>query len=105
MKRILQIGWKDLRVIFRDRAALILMLFAPFAMTLGMGLVTGTLVSTGGGISQVSLVVVNLDQNTLGNALVEMLKLPDLSQLLAVDEEIDATTARTILDDAEPSAR
>ena len=43
MKKILQIGWKDLRVIFRDRAALILMLLAPFAMTIGMGLVTGTL--------------------------------------------------------------
>ncbi len=104
MIKILQIGWKDLRVIFRDRAALILMLFAPFAMTLGMGLVTGTLVSTGDGISQVSLVVVNLDQNTLGNALVEMLKLPDLSQLLAVEEEIDATTARTIVDADETSA-
>ncbi len=49
MKKILQIGWKDLRVIFRDRAALILMLLAPFAMTVGMGLVTGTLGSTGGG--------------------------------------------------------
>ena len=43
MKKILQIGWKDLRVIFRDRAALILMLLAPFAMTIGLGLVTGTL--------------------------------------------------------------
>ena len=43
MKKILQIGWKDLRVIFRDRAALILMLVAPLAMTIGMGSVTGTL--------------------------------------------------------------
>ena len=33
MKKIVQIGWKDLRVIFRDRAALILMLLAPFALT------------------------------------------------------------------------
>ncbi len=94
MKKILQIGWKDLRVIFRDRAALILMLLAPFALTVGMGLVTGTLTSSGGGLSQVSLVVVNLDQSTLGNALVEVLKAPELSQLLAVEENSDAATAR-----------
>jgi ABC-2 type transport system permease protein len=98
MKRILQIGWKDLRVIFRDRAALILMLLAPFAMTVGMGLVTGTLGSTGGGLSQISLVVVNLDQSTLGNALVEVLKAPELSQLLAVEENTDVAAARTLLD-------
>jgi ABC-2 type transport system permease protein len=104
MKKIVQIGWKDLRVIFRDRAALILMLLAPFALTLGMGLVTGTLGSSGGGISQVSLVVVNLDQSTLGNALVEVLKSPDLNQLLAVEENGDAIAARAMLDADETSA-
>jgi ABC-2 type transport system permease protein len=98
MKKILQIGWKDLRVIFRDRAALILMLLAPFAMTVGMGLVTGTLSSSGGGLSQVPVVVVNLDQNTLGNALVEVLKSPELSNLLAVEENNDVTAARALLD-------
>jgi len=98
MKKILQIGWKDLRVIFRDRAALILMLLAPFAMTIGMGLVTGTLNPSGGGLSQVPLVVVNLDQSTLGNALVEVLKAPELSQLLSVEENSDATAARAMVD-------
>lgn len=98
MKKIIQIGWKDLRVIFRDRAALILMLLAPFALTVGMGLVTGTLSSSGGGLSQVSMVVVNLDQSTLGNALVEVLKSPNLSQLLAVEENSDATAARAMID-------
>jgi ABC-2 type transport system permease protein len=98
MKKILQIGWKDLRVIFRDRAALILMLLAPFAMTVGMGLVTGTLNPSGGGLSQISLVVVNLDQSTLGNALVGVLKSPELSQLLAVEENNDVATARALLD-------
>ena len=98
MKKILQIGWKDLRVIFRDRAALILMLLAPFAMTVGMGLVTGTLSSSGGGLSQVPVVVVNLDQSTLGNALAEVLKSPELSKLLVVEENNDVTAARALLD-------
>ena len=66
MKKILQIGWKDLRVIFRDRAALILMLLAPFALTLGLGLVTGSLGSGSSGLSQVPVIVVNLDQNDPG---------------------------------------
>ena len=98
MKKILQIGWKDLRVIFRDRAALILMLLAPFAMTIAMGLVTGTLSSSGGGLSQVPLVVVNLDQGILGNTLVEVLKSPELSKLLAVEENTDVGAARALLD-------
>jgi len=98
MKKILQIGWKDLRVIFRDRAALILMLLAPFAMTVGMGLVTGTLSSSGGGLSQVPVVVVNLDQSTLGVALTEVLMSPELSQLLAVEENNDVAAARAMVD-------
>ena len=41
MTKLLTIGWKDLKLMFRDRAALILMLAAPFALTLGMGMITG----------------------------------------------------------------
>jgi ABC-2 type transport system permease protein len=104
MKKILQIGWKDLRVIFRDRAALILMLLAPFAMTVGMGLVTGTLSSSGGGLSQVPLVVVNLDRNTLGNALVDVLRSPELSKLLAVEENNNIAAARAMVDSDETAA-
>ena len=37
------IGIKDVRLAFRDRAALILMLVAPFVLTVGLGLVTGDL--------------------------------------------------------------
>ena len=100
MKKILQIGWKDLRVIFRDRAALILMLLAPFALTIGMGLVTGTLSGSSSGLSQIPVIVVNLDQSTLGNALVDVLKSPDLSNLLAVEETSDASAARPAIEPA-----
>ncbi len=98
MKKILQIGWKDLRVIFRDRAALILMLLAPFVLTVAMGLVTGSLGSSSSGIEKVSVVVVNLDQGDLGNLLVGVLKSPDLSQLLAVQENSDVVAARALVD-------
>jgi ABC-2 type transport system permease protein len=98
MKIILQIGWKDLRMIFRDRAALILMLVAPFVLTVAMGLVTGSLGSSSSGINQVPVVVVNLDQSTLGNALAEQLKSTQLSQLLAVEENSDVAAARALVD-------
>jgi ABC-2 type transport system permease protein len=98
MKIILQIGWKDLRMIFRDRAALILMLVAPFVLTVAMGLVTGSLGSSSSGINQVPVVVVNLDQSTLGNALAEQLKSTQLSQLLAVEENSDAAAALALVD-------
>jgi ABC-2 type transport system permease protein len=94
MKTILHIGWKDLRVIFRDRAALILMLVAPFVLTVAMGLVTGSLGSSGSSVSQVQVVVVNLDQSDYGNALVAMLKAPERNQLLTVEEKSDLAAAR-----------
>ncbi len=104
MKKILQIGWKDLRVIFRDRSALILMLLAPFVLTVAMGLVTGSLGSSSSGVSQVSVVVVNLDQNAMGNSLVEQLKSPQLSQLLVVDENNDVAAARALVDASKTAA-
>ncbi len=105
MKIIFSIGWKDLRVIFRDRAALVLMLVAPFVLTVGMGLVTGTLGGTGsGGISQVPVVVVNLDQSTLGNALVELLKSSQMAELLALQESNDAAAARLQADQNKTAA-
>jgi ABC-2 type transport system permease protein len=98
MRKILFIGWKDLRVIFRDRSAIILMLLAPFLLTLAMGLVTGSLGKSSSTVSGVQVVVVNLDQATLGNALVTLLKSQQLSQLLAVQEDSTAAEARSKVD-------
>ena len=50
------------------------------------------------------VIVVNLDQGTLGNALVEVFKSPDLSELLAVDETSDAAAARLRLEADEAAA-
>ncbi len=83
MTKILHIGWKDLKIIFRDRAALILMLVAPFALTLGMGLITGSFSSGGSGISKLTVIIVNQDGGQLGETLQNMLTSPDLADLLA----------------------
>jgi len=96
MKKILLIGWKDLILAFRDRAALILMLVAPFALTLGLGFVTGRFSgSDSGGLSSIPVVLVDRDGGQLGNALVDLFQSSDLATLVAP----------TILDDPAQALR
>ncbi len=83
MKKLFLIGLKDVKLAFRDRAALILMLLAPFLLTLGLGVVTGRF--SGGssnGISHIPVVLVNQDGKQLGNALVEVFQSKDLNELI-----------------------
>ncbi len=103
MTKLFAIGWKDLRLIFRDRAALILMLAAPFALTLGMGLITGAF-SSGGGISQLPVVVVNRDGGQLGDALAQLLTSADLDDLLAARVETDEAAARSAVESDQVAA-
>ena len=70
MKKLILIGLKDVRLAFRDRAALILMLLAPFLLTLGLGVVSGRFSgSSSSGISHITVILVNLDGKSLGNTL------------------------------------
>jgi ABC-2 type transport system permease protein len=95
MKKILVIGWKDFTLIWRDRAALVLMLLAPFVLTLGLGFVSGRF--TGGsrsGLSDIPIIVVNQDQGRLGQALVDVFNSKDLAGLVAPTTTADAAAAR-----------
>ena len=84
MKKIFLIGFKDLTLIFRDPAALLLMLLAPFVLTLGLGFVTGRLGgNSGSGLRDIPVILVNQDGGDLGNALVHVFQSPDLNGLLA----------------------
>jgi ABC-2 type transport system permease protein len=92
MRKLLLIGFKDLKLAFRDRAALILMLLAPFLLTLGMGVVTGRFSGgTSSGISHIPVVLVNQDGKQLGNTLVELFQSKDLAEL--VDPSVSTDTA------------
>jgi ABC-2 type transport system permease protein len=100
MKKIFLIGWKDVKLVFRDKAALMFMLVAPFALTLGMGLITGNLGSSNSTvISDIPVVIVNLDQSQLGNTLVEIFQSDDLSELVDVELSDDPAYARTRVND------
>lgn len=83
MRKLFLIALKDLKLIFRDPAALILMLLAPFLISLGMGLITGRFSgNTNSGISKISVAIVNQDKGEIGKALEAMFKSEDLAKLV-----------------------
>jgi ABC-2 type transport system permease protein len=100
MKKLLLIGLKDVRLAFRDRAALILMLLAPFLLTLGLGFVTGRFSGTSSnGISHIPVVLVNQDGKQLGTALVDLFQSKDLDELIDPSLSTDVTAAYKKVDD------
>ncbi|MDP1624219.1 MAG: ABC transporter permease [bacterium] len=99
MLKLIIIGIKDLKLIFRDRAALIMMLLAPFLLTLGMGLVTGRFSGTSTGISDIPVIIVNLDQEQLGNALEELFTGEELADLVEPTLGESPEAARKAIDD------
>ncbi len=106
MNKILTIGWKDLIVIFRDRAALILILGAPFVLTMGMGMVTGSFSDNdnGTGLADIPVVIINEDQGELGEELVTLLESEELADLLEPQTAVSISEARRQVEDDEIAA-
>ncbi len=104
MKKLLLIGLKDLTLIFRDRAALIFMLLAPFLLTIGMGFVTGRFSGGSSGLSDIPVVIVNLDQDQLGDALVDVFSSEELADLMEPSNSSDPEAARRWIDEDEAAA-
>ncbi len=98
MLKTFLIGIKDLRLAFRDRAALLLMLLAPFLLTLGMGFVTGRFSGGSSGFSNIPVILVNQDNGQLGNALVDLFNTPELSDLMEPTASPDLEAARQLID-------
>src|SRR5512134_3252404 len=98
MRKLLLIGLKDLKLMFRDRAALVFMLLAPFLLTIGMGFVTGRFSGSSGGLSDIPVIVVDLDKQELGNALAETFSSPELAGLLEPSASSDPAAARRSID-------
>lgn len=104
MKKLFLIGIKDLKLIFRDRAALIFMLLAPFLLTIGMGFVTGRFSGGSSGLSNIPVVIVNLDNEQLGNALADVFVSEELADLMEPSESSDPEAARALIDDDQAAA-
>ena len=104
MKKLFLIGLKDLKLMFRDRAALTFMLLAPFLLTIGMGFVTGRFSGGSTGISDIPVVIVNLDQGDLGNALEDLFNSEDLAELMEPTASSDPEATRQLIESNEASA-
>ena len=105
MKKIFLIGWKDVMLAFRDRAALILMLAAPFALTIGLGFVTGRFSSTSSsGVSNIPVALVNQDSGQIGSSLVDGFQSQGLAELVTVQIFNDPAQARQQVDEDKMAA-
>lgn len=104
MKKLLLIGIKDLKLMFRDRAALTFMLLAPFLLTIAMGFVTGRFSGGSTGFSDIPVVIVNLDNQDLGNALEDLFNSEELSDLMEPSASTDPEAARQLIDSDQISA-
>jgi len=104
MKKLFLIGIKDLKLMFRDRAALTFILLAPFLLTIGMGFVTGRFSGRASGLSDIPVIIVNQDNEQLGNALADLFSSKDLADLMEPTASSDPEAARRLIDDDKASA-
>jgi len=83
IKKLFLIAIKDLRLIFRDRSALVLMLLAPFVLSIGMGALTGGFSGDNEtGVSNIPVLLLNQDEGVLGQALVDVFTSSELDDLV-----------------------
>ena len=106
MNKILTIMWKDVNVLFRDWAAVLLIIAGPLVLTIGMGLVTGSF-NQGNDTPTISLlpvVVVDQDGGPLATALTDLLSGADLGDLLSPEMLTDAAAARARVESGDAAA-
>jgi ABC-2 type transport system permease protein len=100
MGKLLNIAWKDLKITFRDPAALILLLLTPFGLTLVIGFAFGAI--GGGGssnvLSDIPMAIVNHDSGMFGENLVQVFQSEELGDLIQADLLEDEGTAKTGVD-------
>jgi len=105
LRKLFFIAIKDLRLIFRDPAGLVFMLLAPFALTIGMGALTGRFSGfTQFGISQIPVAIVNQDSGELGKVLEDVFASDEIKQLIAAQPQSDPTAARALVDEGKLAA-
>lgn len=104
MKKLLTVAWKDLLITFRDPTALLMMLLTPFLITLVMAFAFGGL---GGGsvtLSHINVSIADNDGGQFSQIVVDVLRSPDLADLLNPTLAADAAAARAAVDADRASA-
>jgi ABC-2 type transport system permease protein len=100
MRKILNIMWKDVNVLFRDTAAVILIIAGPLVLTLGMGLVTGSFnrSDSAATISLIPVAIVDQDGGQFATALVDLFSGEDLAGLVNPRSMDDEIAARSVVE-------
>ncbi len=75
---------KDMALTLRDKVAWILMLLAPFLLTLGLGAVTGSFSSSITGIEAIPLIVINRDEGEMAASILDAFQQPGLVSLFSL---------------------
>jgi ABC-2 type transport system permease protein len=103
--KLIRIAFKDLRIAFRDRTGILLMLVAPVVLTFGMALVSGRLTNAGEStIGNIPVVIVNGDAGSIGASLAEAFSSPGLADLLEPQTAADAAAGRALVDEDKAAA-
>lgn len=95
MNKILTIMWKDISLLLRDRTALILVIAGPLALTLGMGLVTGSFNRSDDApaVSDIPVAIVDRDGGELARALIDVFTGEELRDLVSAEVMADEAAA------------
>jgi ABC-2 type transport system permease protein len=106
MKKLLNIALKDLRIMFRDPSALVWMLVMPIALTLVMAFAFGRLTGGGqaAGLSNVPVIIVDLDHGQLSQLIVQTLESKELGDLITTIHSTDEAAARKVVEEDKVAA-
>jgi ABC-2 type transport system permease protein len=106
MNKILTIMWKDVNILFRDWAAVILIIAGPLVLTVGMGLVTGSFSRSDAApsISLIPVVILDQDGGQFAEALVELFTGEGLNELVSTSVSTDEASARAQVEGGDAAA-
>jgi ABC-2 type transport system permease protein len=106
MKKLLNIAVKDLRIMFRDPSSLVWMLAMPIALTLAMAFAFGRLTGGGSaaGLSDIPVIIVDLDGGQLSQPIVQTFQSAELSDLIEATASNDEAAVRQAVDEDKVAA-
>jgi len=106
MKKLLNIALKDLKIMFRDPSALVWMLVMPIALTLVMAFAFGRLTGSGqaAGLSDIPVIVVNLDGGQMSQPIVQTFQSAELGDLITATLSTDEAAARKAVEEDKVAA-
>ncbi len=99
MGKLWILTWKSVKLAFRDKGAVVMMLVVPFVLTL---LIAAAFGGGGASLSDIPVLVVNHDDGPFGDTMVQALV--DTAPLLAVTPTTDEAAARAQVDAGDAAA-